>query len=213
MSSFYFKRIPHVFRVLFPSVIWSGDKGKQTLYLTFDDGPSTHSTTQLLDILSEREVSATFFLSGSEVDHNPDLVQKIIDNNHQIANHAYHHVHGKSLGVNQFVDAVDCTQELIKQYVPVSPKLFRPPYGELSFRQYRAIRSAGYKVVMWSLMPGDFDTYITDQECLDILTRHTKAGDIIVLHDNEKCIERLKLILPQYLEYCLSRGYRFELLK
>ncbi|MCV9386798.1 polysaccharide deacetylase family protein [Reichenbachiella ulvae] len=197
---------------LFPGIIWKGPNQKKNLYLTFDDGPGT-GTLPILDILKSKGVKASFFLLGSQMEMHPELVERILDDGHQIANHSYLHSRGKEMESVQYLEGANQTRALLNGYQgQVKSHFFRPPYGQMTFRQYRSLVKEGFKIAMYSLMPGDFDASISDEECLQRLKALTKAGDIIVLHDNQKSMNRLVKILPQYIDYCLSRGFQFDLL-
>ncbi len=112
-----------------------------------------------------------------------------------------------------YIDGARKTSELLRRYEgKVKSKYFRPPYGQPTFGQYLRLKKEGYKIVLYSLMPGDFDFGISNEKCLSRLITGSRAGDIVVLHDNEKTFDRLVNILPQYLDYCLSSGFRFALL-
>lgn len=199
-------------RWLFSGIIWSFDSTQRKLYLTFDDGPSEH-TVQLLDILNSKGVKACFFLSGLQIEKHPMIVERILTQGHQVANHSYLHLKGNELTRKQYLQGALDTRLLLEKYSGnVKADYFRPPYGQPTLQQFWSLNREGFEVVMFSLMPGDFDSSIDDQTCLDRLKKMTQAGDIVVLHDNLGSIGRLNRILPEYLDYCLSAGFRFDLL-
>ena len=88
-------------------------------------------------------------------------------------------------------------------------RYFRPPYGRITFAQSKALRNK-YKIIIWSRMSGDFDLSISNEECLIKLKKKTKPGDIVVFHDNLKSFEKLKYVLPRYIEHFSLLGYKFE---
>jgi hypothetical protein len=90
--------------------------------------------------------------------------------------------------------------------------LFRPPYGRITRKQRKLItqQDVPLKVIMWSVLSGDFDVSITPEICLDNVLKNTKSGSVIVFHDSEKAYERLQYALPAVLKYFSNKGYRFE---
>ena len=89
-----------------------------------------------------------------------------------------------------------------------SIELFRPPYGRLSRRTEKALK--GLKVVMWSVLTGDFDPDLDREECLRKSIEGTVGKDIVVFHDNNKMKDKVLWVLPRYIDSCLEKGFRFE---
>lgn len=213
MPASYFVRMPKYLQWIFPATMWRLQGGGKTICLTFDDGPNDQTTIDILDILEERGVKAVFFLLGEQIQLFPELAEEILKRGHQLANHALTHHRGSDFPTPEYIRGVQVTQELLDRYEgDVRGNYFRPPYGQPTTGQYFKLKKLGYKPVMYSLMPGDFDLEISDEECLKRLKTRQRSGDIVVLHDNKKSIERVKKILPEYLDHSLSQGYTFELL-
>lgn len=213
MIPFYFQRIPRFIQWLWPSILWRGKGASDELYLTFDDGPNPKTTPVILSILADFEVKATFFLSGSETEKYPELVKQVVARGHVIANHGYKHVSARTQKTEEWWDEIQQTEKLLSTYDSHLVCQYRPPYGLLTWRQWRFAQKSGYTLSLWTMMPGDFDSKKSNQDCLDTLVRKTQAGDIIVLHDNEKAVSRLSEILPKYLQYAKSEGFQFKLLE
>jgi peptidoglycan/xylan/chitin deacetylase (PgdA/CDA1 family) len=170
----YFVRTPLVVQWLFKNVKWRVRDSK-AVYLTFDDGPNPEVTPQLLDVLREFNVRATFFLIGENAEKFPELVQRIVNENHSIGFHCNQHINSRQL------DRIS----LLKNFaLPKSfPKttLFRPPYGKLKIGQYHFLKNK-FPLIGWTIMPGDFDQNISFQKKLNRLLR-AKPGEIVVLHE------------------------------
>jgi len=123
---------------------------------------------------------------------------------HSVGNHTYDHLNGWYTDVEKYISNVgECA-------AVVDSKLMRPPYGRIKNQQARALKAAGYKIVMWNILSGDFDKELPNAKCLKNVIDKTVNGDIIVMHDSEKAFERLQYVLPRVLKYFTEKGYRFE---
>ena len=147
--------------------------------LTFDDGPRSSTTGPLLDGLELREVPATFFLVGSRIPGNEDLVRRMAAEGHQIGIHTYDHVELKGLSRQDFDLQVGKTRALITQLVGEGNYWLRPPYG-LMDRQ--AGQWCGGPVILWSVDPEDWKDDDIDR-IVAAVVEHVSDGDIILLHD------------------------------
>ncbi|OAD66931.1 carbohydrate esterase family 4 protein, partial [Phycomyces blakesleeanus NRRL 1555(-)] len=122
--------------------------------LTFDDGPSNY-TSELLDILDEYRIKATFCVLGSNVKRYPQVLQRIFQSGHQIASHTYSHPHLMSLTNEEIIYEIKATEEAIRDAIGIKPKYIRPPFGEADDRVKGLLRTMGYRVLMWNVDPTD----------------------------------------------------------
>ncbi|MEO6120041.1 MAG: polysaccharide deacetylase family protein [Terriglobales bacterium] len=155
-------------------------KGKQ-LALTFDDGPNDPYTLQLLDVLAQHEVKATFFVIGSFVEGRPKIVQRMFAEGHEVGNHTYSHP------VLSLCDRGNVQDELSRcgealQRIGVQAKLFRPPFGARRPATLRIARKMGYIPVMWSVTCYDWKTTSAEQVEAHAV-RGITGSDVILLHD------------------------------
>jgi peptidoglycan/xylan/chitin deacetylase (PgdA/CDA1 family) len=199
----YFIETPAIIKYLYPSYTWNINDGTQSVYITFDDGPHPDSTPVILDILKSNNAKATFFCSGEKAKLNPGIIAEIIENDHSPGNHAFSHINGWRAGKKAYIENVKACNEF------VNSKLFRPPYGRITNAQKKELQLQ-YQIVMWSLMPGDFDIKVNKEKCLERSIRYTKPGTIIVLHDSINTIEKLQYILPKYIQHFNKKGYTFK---
>jgi peptidoglycan-N-acetylglucosamine deacetylase len=188
-----------------PKAIWRMDPGKKVIYLTFDDGPTPGITDRLIDILTKHEVFATFFCLGKQAQMHPDLMVKLREHGHRIGHHSFSHLNGWKTDDRTYMEDVEYAAGLIPE------NLFRPPYGKVKATQLKYLQEK-FKVVMWSLMPGDFNPDQSAQECFKIALDKSKNGDIVVFHDNAKCGEKMLEIMEKYIPIMKERGYVFEVL-
>jgi len=184
----YFARTPRIIQRLFPKVTWRVDNS-ESIYLTFDDGPNLDVTPQLLQLLREYNVRATFFLLGKNAEKYPELVKRIQEENHSIGFHCNEHLNSRKLNRVLLLKNF----KLPKNFPATA--LFRPPYGKLKFWQYNFLKNK-FPLIGWSVMPGDFDEKISFQKQLNRILK-AAPGDIIVLHELPATLELLRAYFQQ----------------
>jgi peptidoglycan/xylan/chitin deacetylase (PgdA/CDA1 family) len=195
-----------LFRALLPgSLTWKGDPGGKSIYLTFDDGPTGPFTMEVLKILDEFDARATFFCVGENVSKNPEIYQEILRRGHRTGNHTFHHLKGWKTYWKKYLADVYLARNFIDS------DLFRPPYGKITYRQVHHLKK-DFRIIMWSLLSLDYDASTSASQCLDIVMNKTSPGEIVVFHDNLKAQEKVRYVLPRYLQKLKDEGYRFALL-
>ena len=182
--------------------LWNVENKNNEIYLTFDDGPTLELTEKILEILSKKNVLATFFLVGNNVDKHPKLYDLIIENGHSIGNHTHNHLKGWKTPTNLYV------QNVVKASRIIDSNLFRPPYGKMTLRQGHRLKSQ-FKIIMWSLLTKDYDNSISPEYCLS-RAKKVKSGDIIVFHDNVKASKNMLYALPLFIDFALEKGFVFK---
>jgi peptidoglycan/xylan/chitin deacetylase (PgdA/CDA1 family) len=192
-------------KLMSKSLVWNIPTKEKKIYLTFDDGPIPELTEEILQILTSYQAKATFFCVGENAQRYPHLLAKILDDDHLIGNHSQQHISGWKTATKDYIENVHQASESIKS------SLFRPPYGQINYQQIKSLKK-DFKIIMWSLLSGDFDTGLTKQQCL-FNALQSKPGDIIVFHDNIKAKEKISYVLPRYLEHFSKMGYEFCSLK
>ncbi|MBP7256370.1 MAG: polysaccharide deacetylase family protein [Chitinophagales bacterium] len=196
----YLINIPKWQRWFFPGAIFS-KKEENIVYLTFDDGPNTGITDDVLTILESYNAKATFFCLGKNAEKMPDLLCKIVENGHAIGNHGYEHINGWRTIDKTYIENVEKGKSILQS------NLFRPPYGKITVSQFLKLRKDN-SIIFWDIMPGDFDDTITNEKCLKNALSQLKSGSIMVLHDSEKAANKLRYILPKILDYLKSSGLK-----
>lgn len=191
---------------MYPNRIWrlSADAKAPTIYLTFDDGPIPEVTPWVLDQLQKHQAKATFFCIGDNVRKHPEVFKRLQKEGHRVGNHTYNHLNGKNHDTTIYLENTLACQEYFES------DLFRPPYGRLKKAQAQSLSRAGFKIVMWDVLSGDWDAKKSSVDCLKAIKRYSKPGSIIVFHDSQKAWPRLQSLLPQVLEYFSSKGYSFR---
>lgn len=180
-------------------------EGKE-IAITFDDGPHKTNTPQLLDILKQRGVRATFFVVGQNAAEYPDILKRIVAEGHELANHSYTHPVLASMSQSAVHEQLDKTHQAVLKATGVSMKLLRPPYGALSEPQRRTANSEfGYKVILWSVDPLDWKVRDAARVQNEIVSR-TQAGSIVLAHDIHKSTVDA---MPETLDKLTEKGFKF----
>ncbi len=206
MIRFYPIKTPSIFKSIFSKWIWKLESSKKEVYLTFDDGPIPEVTPWVLELLEQYNAKATFFCIGDNVKKHPEIYSLLKKKGHQTGNHTFHHLKGWKTNTNSYIANVLATEKLIQN----TTKLFRPPYGKLKLKQAKALQDKGYKIVMWSILSGDFDKNITSEKCTQNVLKNIENGSIVVFHDSLKAFPRLKETLPCVLEELTKKGFSFK---
>lgn len=198
-------------------VVWEVRTDQKVIALTFDDGPNPKYTPQILDILKENNAKATFFVIGSRAQKYPALVQREVQEGHELANHTQTHPI-KTLSTDDLQREVTEAQQAIFEASGVAPHVFRPPGGLYNEAVVKASKEAGCQVVMWTWSQDTRDwSQPGAKKIADNVLSNARNGDIVLLHDHGKdrsqTVEALKQIVPELKQ----QGYRFvtvsELLK
>ena len=176
--------------------------------LTFDDGPHPKYTRQILDVLDEYGIPATFFFVGENVSYYQDTAREVVKRGHEIGNHTYSHPKVSKQSDVAFREELVSCENIIEQVTGVCPKVFRPPQGSWNQRVYDIARERDYSVILWDLDTLDWAHTPSDKIASYIL-ENAKSGNIILMHDYHSggctTIDALRMFIPNLIE----QGYRF----
>jgi peptidoglycan/xylan/chitin deacetylase (PgdA/CDA1 family) len=174
--------------------------------ITFDDGPHKEYTPKLLDELKKRKIKATFFLVGQCVAEYPDIVKRMVDEGHEVANHSWNHPALTKLGADGVRKQMENTNDAIRKACGVTPTLMRPPYGATSaILNRRFAEDFGMKVILWSVDPLDWK-YRNSSKVYNSIVQNTHPGAIILAHDIHATTVAA---MPETFDTLLSKGYKF----
>jgi peptidoglycan/xylan/chitin deacetylase (PgdA/CDA1 family) len=178
---------------------------EKVVYLTFDDGPVPEATPEVLKILKEHGIKATFFCVGENVFKHRDIFDIITADGHAAGNHSYNHLNGWKVSPGAYYNnVVKCREQF-------ESKLFRPPHGRFTPAQYFVLRN-DFRFVLWSVLTMDYHHAVSPEQCLQNAISGLEPGSIIVFHDSVKAREKILFALPRFIEYALQQGYRFDVL-
>ncbi len=185
---------------------WTIPNEENHIFLTFDDGPIPEVTPWVLDILKAKEIKASFFCVGKNVEDNRAIYERILAEGHTVGNHTYNHLSGWKTENEAYKTNIMQAASLINS------NLFRPPYGAISPLQYMMLKD-DYKVVMWDVLSKDYDSTIDVNTCYHNVIDHVKSGSIIVMHDSIKAEKNLRASLENIIDYLIEKGYKFKIIE
>ena len=189
-------------------VVYSWNSSEKKIALTFDDGPHPIYTNEILEILEEYGVKATFFVIGQNLNFWGDLITQEAAMGHEIGNHTYSHSNLKNLCENDIKREIMEAENAVLEYTSVRPRLLRPPEGKVCDTVCRIAAEGDYTVVCWSIDTRDWDHTSVDNIVNNVLSS-VEVGDIILFHDfvsgKSPTPEALRRIIPAL----LSEGYEF----
>ena len=201
-------------------VVWSSDTNEKLVAMTFDDGPNEKYTPELLDILLNKNVKATFFLIGKNVVEEPEIARRIYSEGHEIGNHSYSHPVLPLVSRKEVHKQVESTTSIIEDVIGSKPTYFRPPMGLFTPTVLDIIELNDLKAVVGDVYPRDPYMPGIDKIVSRIIKR-VESGSIIIMHDGGTWgkFDRSQTIgaVPLVIDKLRANGYEFltvtELLK
>ena len=186
--------------------VYGVETDKKVVALTIDAAWGADKTPEILEILEEKQVTATFFLVGRWVREFPEETAMIVASGHPIGSHSDSHAHFCSLTDAQIQEELDATAEALAAAGAKAPTLFRAPYGEYDDRVVTKLRSAGYQVIQWTVDTLDWQEDRTVEQVLEVVARKAAPGAIILCHNNANTIADY---LPTLIDNLRAEGYEF----
>lgn len=190
---------------------WYADpSGEKILYLTFDAGYENGCTAPILDTLKKHQVPAAFFVVGHFLETSPELVKRMVNEGHTVANHTFHHPDmSKISSLEAFQSELSQTEALYERITgqPMA-KYYRPPQGKYSVSNLKMAKELGYQTFFWSLAYVDWyeDKQPSREEAFEKLLGRIHPGAIVLLHSTSKTNAE---ILDELLTRWEEMGYRF----
>ena len=177
---------------------------EKVIALTFDDGPHPKRTKEILEILDEYGIKATFFFIGQNVRDYPDSVPLVQAAGHEIGNHTFSHRNLQTLDYSSLCAEIDDTAAAVEEMIGYRTKLLRPPEGKFTDDVLRVAEERGYSVICWSVDTLDWAHNPSENIAANILSS-VEAGDIILFHNNGLHTAEA---LPEILRYLSDNGLR-----
>ncbi|MCB9195356.1 MAG: polysaccharide deacetylase family protein [Flavobacteriales bacterium] len=202
----YFIKTPKLLHSIYRDAVWFLPNSNNEIYLTFDDGPVKGITDVSLDILKSYGIKATYFCVGENAIKNPEIIKRIKEEGHAIGNHSLNHLNGWKTSNSNYIENIQLANKDLNSH------LFRPPYGKIKRSQLKELNKH-YKVIMWDVLSADFDPKVSPEQCVKNVIDHTTSGSIIVIHDNEKCGNKMLVSLPDIIENLQKKGYKFGIIR
>ena len=188
----------------FIKILCSANTDKNEIAVSFDDGPVKNYTPEVLQLLKQENIKATFFCIGNRIAGNEDILKQIKDDGHIIGNHSYsHHFWFDMFSSKKMLTDLQQMDHEMVRVTGLQPKLFRPPYGVTNPNLKKAIINGGYTPVGWSVR--SMDTVIKNEtKLLNKLNRSIKPGAVFLFHDTSKTTLQ---VLPAFIKEVKNKGF------
>ena len=191
--------------------IFHGSNREKTVALTFDDVPDPRYTGKILDILKSEGVPATFFVVGYKAEAYPSIINRMLQEGHELGNHTYNHPYLPSLSLESFQSQIDKTDRILMKLTGKGSNLFRPPYGEVTEEQLLWMIERGMSVVNWNVDSLDWKGISSDEVIANIF-KDIGPGAIVLQHagggEGEDLTGTIQA-LPQIIAALKREGYTF----
>ena len=209
LSSAY-KYSGHTSEQLAGEIVNRVETAEKVVALTFDDGPTPGFTQQILDILDEENVKATFYLMGRSIEENPGEARQIVEAGHEVGNHSYSHPRMVLRDRDFVAGEVERTEELIRTAGYEGTIHFRPPFGRKLFTLPLYLEERGITSITWDVAPETWDDTVqaTEEIVQDVLNR-TRPGSIVLLHVMYASRKNTMAAVPEVIRGLKGKGYRF----
>lgn len=193
-------------------------QAEKKIAISFDDGPDPKYTGQILDILSERETPATFFVLGQNASNHPEFVERIYREGHEIGNHTYSHKDIQKSSTREFDFELNSTQRIIQGITGRSTVLFRPPFlstndegsnvpAKETMEKISHAQDLDYMLMGSLIDPRDWEGDKTSDQIVQEVTKRAEDGNIILLHDAGGDRTETIEALPRIIEWLEEEGY------
>ncbi len=179
---------------------------KKQVAISFDAAWGNDDTEQLIKILAEYDVPATFFVVGAWVDKYPESVKQLSDAGHQIQNHSNTHPHMPQLSKEQMRDEIESCNQKIKAITGVCPTLLRPPYGDYDNALIETMTDLNMYTIQWDVDSLDWKDNATPDSICKRVTSKVKNGSIVLFHNDA---DHTPEALPNILKCLKDEGYEF----
>ncbi len=192
-------------RTLQPRIIRRGNPDEKVVALTFDDGPHAGKAQELLDLLKDLDVKATFFVVGMMVEKHPELIKMEADAGHEVEDHSFSHVNLSKVPEEESDIEYRACSDLIYHVIGTRPKFCRPPGGQATPAVMEAAARNHLVTAMWSDDPKDYSNP-GDDLIIQRLMDHVSPGAVILLHEG---VDETMQVLPSLVATLRSEGYSF----
>lgn len=173
--------IPYILTAGFGIGVVKRKEDSSKIAFTFDDGPNPIYTPQLLDLLKEYNIKATFFVLGAKAEKNPEIILRMHNEGHLIAIHNFVHKSNWVMSPWNIRRQLKKSAFIVEEIIGVNPVYYRPPWGLMNVFDFFLLKQ--YKIILWSVMAEDWRSKGGSEKVKNQLLRKIKTGDVILLHD------------------------------
>lgn len=213
--------IPWVYKVvparvtlddLEPQPIYRGNEKKPMVALMVNVSWGTEHLGEMLRVLQEERVPATFFLEGAWLKKHPDEARALMKEGHEIGNHAYSHPQMSRLSSNRIREEILRTEQLIGETLGIRSKWFAPPAGDFNHAVVEEAERLGMKTVLWTVDTVDWRKSSTPEIMVERVRRGVAGGSLILMHPTDRTVKALPEIIRVIKEKGLRLGTVSEVL-
>lgn len=196
---------------VFGQLVSSVGTEERVIALTFDDGPTARHTESVLTILRERDVKATFFVTGSETKSNLYYAERIVQEGHELGNHSFSHPRMVFKGWGTIRNEIEQTDIAIRSAGYEGPIYFRPPYGKKLFLLPWYLSKNNRTTIMWDLEPESYSEIASSSDrIVGYVLENVQPGSILLLHVMYDSREESRKALPVIIDRLREEGYSFR---
>lgn len=194
------------------------EQEKKIIYLTFDDGPSSRITCEILDTLKEKGVNATFFVVGYKIKGHEDVIRRIYDEGNGIGLHSFTHDYKKLYRNNEsFINEMEQTENEVYRAAGIRTKIIRFPTGSknhLNKDLAEELHKRGYKVFDWNACASDGINYRIPAESLynEVIKSSKKWTKVVLLMHCDEMNKNTCRIMPRVIDHFKDNGYEFKII-
>ena len=178
-----------------------GNSSKKQIALTFDDWGMDFTITNILKILEDKGINATFFIRANGAEKNPSLARAILEEGHEVANHTYTHPVITTITPEQLQEEIVKTHQVLTEALQQAPSMyFRPPTGEIDDKTAKIVAATGYsEIALYDITTLDWDENVSSDEIIETITSEASNGSIVLMHmlDNIHTLEALPTIIDK----------------
>ncbi|MBQ8248563.1 MAG: polysaccharide deacetylase family protein [Clostridia bacterium] len=189
-------------------VYFSYENEDKRIALTFDDSPHYKYTAEILDILDEYNIKATFFVVGQLAEKYPELILRELAEGHEVASHTWSHAHLTMLSDKSLEDEIYATEELLYELAEYRPTLLRPPEGKYGDNLLRVAGKLDYEVILWTVDTRDW-AHTPTETIVNTVLENTESGSIILCHDFIGGESPTPAALREFIPKLIENGYEF----
>jgi len=192
------------------NITCEGPRTKGSIALTFDDGPHPTYTNTILDTLAQKNVRATFFVSGQKILLNPQIVKRASAEGHEIGNHAFNHTYAFLQSLTKHLEEISTTKKLIEDCTGKPNLFYRPPYGIVTPTLRSICKQLGLTIVLWSINSYDYTRRPAASIIQHVIDR-IAPGSIILFHDSHfknsaRDCSKTNHVLQNLCSYCAGHN-------
>lgn len=207
--------VEHLSKKLEPYDAYLVGADEKVLYLTFDEGSNDTYLKEIVDVLNQNDVKATFFFCRRYILDNPDLMKTLVKYGHSVGNHTANHkqmpLYATRENFGKYLDEITAVEEAFEQVTGTSmDRIYREPKGEYSLRSLQIMKDLGYKTYFWSIAYVDFGEDLSKEKALSEMTSRMHNGAIYLIHPKNKGNYEA---MDDFIKQMKQQGYRFDLVK